>query len=204
MKESSLESISLSIFTGVPVGRYRKTDAVDSGYKVLMGNALDELGEVLPESLENIEIIDDTKLDRMLLNAGDVAVLARGTAIRAGIISQEIAQLTVIPSASFVIIRPDREKLLGEVLVAYLNSVVGQSIIATSTNGATIQNSVSASDLKKMMITLPNMLKQQEIVDLFYASNQAYRNGIAFIEQQRITASACMLSIMSGENHEKY
>ncbi len=193
----TIESLSTNIFTGATNAIYSKTESDNSHYKLLMGNAISELGEVTTDLLDNIEANDEKKLEKFLVNRGDVAILARGSSIRAGMITADIAALKVIPSASFVIIRPDNKKLLGEVLVAYLNSSIGQSALAKLMRGVAVQ-SVSASDLKQMTIQLPTADKQNEIAELFYVSNEAYKNGITFIEQQRKTAIACMLDIMMG------
>lgn len=197
MHNYTMDSVSEMIFTGATNAIYSKSEASNATYRLLMGNTISELGEISVESLDGIDAVDEKKIEKVLLKTGDVALLSRGSSMRAGIITKEIAVMNVVPSASFIIIRPNPKAFLGEVLVAYLNSSVGQSALAQLTKGTTLQ-SLATSDFKKMSIHLPSMDKQKEMVELFYASNEAYKNGKDFIEQQRLTAIATMLTIMLG------
>jgi len=94
-------------------------------------------------------------------------------------------------------INTNNNELLGEVLVAYFNSAVGQSLLDTISTGAIITN-ISLSSIKKLVIELPELNIQNEIAELFHASNQAYQSTLNLAEQQKKVATAYITQLMKG------
>lgn len=164
---------------------------------LLTGSSVSLNGEIIEQQLGQVTIKEGKDIQRFLLQEGDVVLLAKGNSIKAGYVTKAIAKLNVIASANFILLRPNNNQLLGEVLVAYFNSSVGQSMLDAMSTGAAIKN-INLSNIKKMEIELPELSKQHEIAEIFNASNQAYQATIKLAEQQKKVAKACISQLMKG------
>lgn len=184
------------VLTGATNSTYTK-EASDTNkeFNLLTGTAVTSEGTINLAALETVWIEQDKDISRYLLKVGDVVLLARGSAIRAALVSQEIASTEVIASANFLIIRTDASRMKPSVLLAYLNSPQGSAAIVAQSSGAVIQ-SVSASNLADFRIPLPNLVTQNEIDELYQASTEAYRATLALAEQQKVVANARIANLM--------
>ena len=184
------------VLTGATNSTYTK-EASDTNkeFNLLTGTAVTSEGTINLAALETVWIEQDKDISRYLLKVGDVVLLARGSAIRAALVSQEVASTKVIASANFLIIRTDTSRIKPTVLLAYLNSPQGSSAIVAQSSGAVIQ-SVSASSLADFRIPLPNLNRQNEIDELYQASTEAYRATLALAEQQKVVANARIANLM--------
>lgn len=165
---------------------------------LLTGSSLNTNGEIIQQQLGIVTLKEGKDVQRFILKEGDVVLLAKGNSIRAGYVTAAIAKLNVLASANFILLRPRNNELLGEVLVAFFNSPEGQSLLDATSTGAAIKN-ISLSNIKKLEIALPELSKQQEISELFHASNRAYQSTINLAEQQKKAASACISQLMKGQ-----
>jgi len=195
---STIESICREFSTGATNALFEKNEQQSREKTFLLtGSSVDLNGEIIVQELNKVAIKEDKNSSRFLLKEGDVVLLAKGNSIRAAYVNSYIADLKVIASANFIILRPNPKILIGEVLVAYFNSLEGQSCLASISTGATIKN-ISLTSLKKLEIELPLTEKQQQIAALFHARNDAYHAAIEFAEQQKKVATACMSELMKG------
>jgi restriction endonuclease S subunit len=184
--------------TGATNALFEKCESNAEGtMRLLTGSSVNLNGEIVEDQLSPVTIAEGKSMQRFLLQEGDVVLLAKGNSIRAGYVTERIAKLNVIASANFILLRPNTNELLGEVLVAYFNSPVGQSMLDATSTGAAIKN-INLSNIKKMEIELPELSKQHEIAELFNASNQAYQATIKLAEQQKKVATACISQLMKG------
>ena len=194
----TVELLCNELTTGATNALFEKNEnnAEDALY-LLTGSSVNLNGEIIEQQLSQVTIKEGKDIQRFLLQEGDVVLLAKGNSIKAGYVTKAIAELNVIASANFILLRPNNNELLGEVLVAYFNSAVGQSQLDTISTGAIITN-ISLSSIKKLVIELPELNKQNEIAKLFHASNQAYQSTINLAEQQKKVATACISQLMKG------
>lgn len=194
----TIDSLCDDLTTGATNTLFEKTaqDSENSLF-LLTGSSLNSNGEVLEDQLGSVTLKEGKAIQRFLLQQGDVVLLAKGNSIRAGYVTESIAKLNVVASANFIVLRPNKKELLGEVLVAYFNSPAGQSLLEATSTGATIKN-ISLSNLKKLEIALPSLSKQHEVAELFHASNQAYRSTMDLAEQQKKVADACISQLIKG------
>ncbi|HAT8810709.1 TPA: restriction endonuclease subunit S [Legionella pneumophila] len=191
----TLEQVS-KIISGVTNNSYTDLGTHDSQQVYLLkGNDLDQNGFISVESMEQVYLSSPQKSGRFILEGGDVVVLARGSAIRAGFVTKEIASLGVIASANFIILRSNKSEVKGEVITAYLTSEVGREHLLALSKGAVIQH-IPASNLKSMEIPVPSMDIQNKICEIFYATHTAYRAAMELAEQQKRTANALILNLM--------
>ena len=177
-----------SIYGQEPSGELEKAS-------LLRGMNLDLDGGISSEGMEEVYLSPTKNTDRYLLRAGDVVVMARGSAIRVSLVDKALEQKRVVASANFLIIRIDVGKVQPEVLVAYLNSVVGQAAMLSLSTGAAIQH-IPTSKLRNLQIPVPVKSLQNQITNIFHASKEAYKATLALAEQQKKTASASMLGLM--------
>jgi restriction endonuclease S subunit len=188
----TIESLCDELATGATNALFEKNESnAEKALNLLTGSSVNLNGEIIEQHLSQVTIKDGKDIQRFLLQKGDVVLLAKGNSIRAGYVTTNIAKLNVIASANFILLRPNNNQLLGEVLVAYFNSPAGQSMLDDTSTGATIKN-INLSNIKKMKIELPELSKQHEIAELFNASNQAYQATIKLAEQQKKVVTACM------------
>ncbi|MEL0603819.1 restriction endonuclease subunit S [Pseudoalteromonas undina] len=194
----TIESICTEFSTGATNALFEKSEHQSREKSFLLtGSSVDLNGEILVKELNKVVIKEGKDASRFLLKEGDIVLLAKGNSIRAAYVNSYIADLKVIASANFIILRPNPKILIGEVLVAYFNSLEGQSCLASISTGATIKN-ISLTSLKKLEIELPLTEKQQQIAALFHARNDAYHAAIEFAEQQKEVATACISELMKG------
>lgn len=194
----SIFSLCDDLTTGATNALFEKTaQESENSLFLLTGSSLNSNGEVLEDQLGSVTLKEGKTVRRFLLQQGDVVLLAKGNSIRAGYVTEHVAKLDVVASANFIVLRPNKKELLGEVLVAYFNSPAGQSLLEAISTGATIKN-ISISNLKKLEVTLPSLSKQHEIAELFHASNQAYRSTMDLAEQQKKVADACISQLIKG------
>ena len=191
----TLEQVS-TIISGVANNSYTDLETQDSRQVYLLkGNDLDQNGFISLQSIEQVYLSDPQKSSRCILEGGDVVVLARGSAIRAGLVTKETASLGVIASANFIILRPNHSEVQGEVITAYLNSEVGREHLFTLSKGSVIQH-IPASNLKSMEIPVPSLDVQDKICEIFYATHAAYQAALELAEQQKRTSNALILNLM--------
>lgn len=194
----TIEVLCNELTTGATNALFEKSENDSEGtMRLLTGSSVNQNGEIVEQSLSQIEIAEGKGIQRFLLQEGDVVLLAKGNSIRAGYVTEQIANLNVIASANFIVLRPNQNEVLGEVLVAYFNSPAGQSVLDAASTGASIKN-INLANIRKMEIELPMLSKQREIAELFHASNQAYNATLNLAEQQKKVAMACISQLIKG------
>jgi restriction endonuclease S subunit len=194
----TIEVLCNELTTGATNALFEKSESSSEGtMRLLTGSSVNLNGEIVEDQLSQVTIAEGKSMQRFLLQEGDVVLLAKGNSIRAGYVTEGIAKLSVIASANFILLSPNKNELLGEVLVAYFNSPAGQSMLDATSTGAAIKN-INLSNIRKMKIELPALSKQHEIAELFHASNQAYNATISLAEQQKKVAMACISQLIKG------
>lgn len=176
----------------------REASEEEKNIKVLKGADLDQEGQIVIDNMEEVRITTHKDISHYMLQEGDVVVMARGSAIRAGFVTKSISEAKILASANFIIIRSQQNKLRGEVITAYLNSPLGQSILLGLSIGAAIQH-IPASKLKELEIPVPSIQVQNKIAQLYYASKEAYESTLELAEQQKRTANAKILNLIQKE-----
>ena len=189
------------VFPGVTARHLKQIDGIEgSNTLALRGKEFTSLGEFEVEAMEPVFVdMENAGVQRCVLQEGDVVLLARGSAIRAGYVSADIAARNIIASANFILIRPDREKVLGEVIAAYINSLQGRHALLKLSVGTAVQQ-VPASGLRRFNMPVPVIENQQIIAEIHKASISAYRQTVALADQQRHAANAAIVSLLQAES----
>lgn len=200
LSKITIQTMCSMITTGATNSTYEEAEGHKSTYKLLPGYALDQQGGIDISMLKPVSIRNDRDCSRFVAQQGDVVVLAKGNAIRTAYITKEVAEQNVIISANFILLRPHPNQALGESIVAYFSTSQGRVALESLNRGSVIK-SVNASSLKALEIPLPSLEEQQQIADLFQASNDAYQKAMQLAEQDKKAALACINTVFSsGEN----
>ncbi|NPU93596.1 MAG: hypothetical protein HPY82_16915 [Gammaproteobacteria bacterium] len=163
---------------------------------LLKGNGVSPEGAIEPDNLDTVWIKPDSDASRYILKPGDVILMARGSAIRAGVVGEVANQKTLLATANFMIIRPrDPEAVSGAVIAAFLNSEPGKAALENITKGSVIQ-SIPASGLRELKIPVPSQRNQAKIVALMQASQEAYQATLELAAQQQRAAQAKIINLM--------
>ncbi len=195
--KKQLEKIS-TLFSGVSNKIYSEKEIPNSKEVVLLkGNTLTHDGIISLEDAIKVYITDNKKLEKVLLKENDVILLARGPAVRAGIVSKEMADQGVVANANFIIIRPDESQIKGEMLVAYFNSEYGHNQLMNLSKAGVIQH-IPASVLKTLEISVPADEIQKRVVEIYHAALKAQMSTIELLKQQKETSNAIMLNLIHG------
>jgi restriction endonuclease S subunit len=197
-QHQALEDLAQVLPGATPQAFKAKSEGGEANAKLLRGKEFSAFGEFNISEMESVEV-DGSKprVTRHILQAGDVVLLARGSAIRAGFVTADVANNNVIASANFIIIRPEQDKVLGEVIAAYINSPVGRQALLKYSVGTAIQQ-VPASELRRFSLPVPSKEKQQIVADLYSAGINAYHETIALAEQQQNASNAAITTLLQG------
>jgi restriction endonuclease S subunit len=190
---------NLCTFTvGLPNSKFDKGSSLEETSTFLvLGAAIGTLGQVLTAELQPVIEKPDQNYTKHYLQVGDVLILSRGSSIRAALVTEELASSRLLANATITVIRPDSTKLLGELLVTFFNSELGQATLTSLQQGASIP-SLPLKELKQLEISVPDLSNQEKIQELFHANITAYQDTIALAEQQKKTATTVMLQMMQG------
>jgi len=120
---------------------------------------------------------DLTKIDKevhqdKLIEQGDVLLSARGK-FKAVVSS---VKENLIAASSVYVLKIDKDVLLPEYLVLWLNSKIGQAEINKKVTGATIKILLK-KDLENIKIEVPELIIQREIVE-FYKTTQELKDKL--------------------------
>ena len=153
----------------------------------------DETGEIGVVNISNIGDYDidydsldkindeERKVQKYILQEGDVLLPARGTAIRTAIFHKQ--SYICIASSNVIVIRPNQKELNSVYLKIFLDSPIGRSIIAGLQQGMTIIN-VSYNDLKLMEVPFPSMEEQEKVAKEYSEGYAEYKKSISEAEQR--------------------
>ena len=109
----------------------------------------------------------DSKLDKYCIGNRNLLLSKNGAQFKVAVAEVEEGK-KILGNGNLFIIELDEEKVNPYFLKAFLDSDVGASVLKTIVVGATLPN-ISAESLKKLIIPLPSMEKQNEIATLYQA-----------------------------------
>ncbi|MEZ9786904.1 restriction endonuclease subunit S [Vibrio breoganii] len=187
-----------TMFAGAPSSFFNKEVSGDQQtYKALKSADISKDGYINAESMTDIEVKEGKNISKFVLKEGDVVLLARGTTPHCGFVTEEVAQLGVVATANFIVIRL-KPNFLGECLTAYFNSQYGKQSLnhPDITQSTSVMKAIKLSALKQMELKLPSILKQKQIADLFHAQVKAERATLEMLEKQKAAVEAKVVCLM--------
>ena len=157
-------------------------DLVDDAVSPI--EALDKVGFDKPERAEGYRV-----------QAGDILLTGRGTAMKFGLVGPETAG--AVASSNIIVVRP-AQGIIGAALYALLSSEAYRPKIELLRRGSTTLLSLSAKDLKRLELDLPPLEEQHRIAALMLETRDAYRNAIRAAELRRDLARQLMNQRLFG------
>ena len=117
---------------------------------------------------------DERKIKRYELDAGDVVLSCRGTAIKSAVFKKQ--DRTIIASANLIVIRP-KEIIVGDYIKIFFESPIGTAIIKSFQRGTTIMN-INHLDIMEMEIPLLALEQQHELIKIYNEELNHYKNVV--------------------------
>ena len=136
------------------------------------------------------------KLHDNVLKVGDIVLMSRGSNMRAAIVNQQDADKDLIASPNCLVLTANLNYVLPEVIVAFLNSELGQKTLDSLSTGATIKN-VPARKIKDIDLSAPNLAVQNKIAQIFKQNIETLKSLKVLQMQQKITANAAIQKLMA-------
>lgn len=186
------------MFSGAPSSFFNKEISGDQQvYKALKSADIAKDGYINTGSMSDVEIKEGKNIGKFVLKAGDLVLLARGSAIHSGFVTEEVAKLGVVVTANFIVIRLKPE-FAGECLVAYFNSQFGKQALSHPdiTQSTSVLKTIKLSALKQMQLKLPSIENQKQIAELFHTQVKAERAATDMLEKQKGAVEAKVMNLM--------
>jgi len=128
-------------------------------------------GYVVADGLERVSITVPGRVDRYLVQPGDVLVACRGTVPKIAVVPPDLAGALL--TSTLIGVRTDG-RLLAEVLFLYLRSPSGQKALLSRVRSGTQQIALAPRDIAQLEVPLPPMDVQQRIADLVQTAERQY------------------------------
>ena len=172
-KSSNLEKIKLKEVAEVFRGKsILKKDTTVGNIGILNISNIDN-GEIDYTNMDSIEE-DERKIKRYELDACDVVLSCRGTAIKSAVFKKQ--DKTIIASANLIVIRP-KEIIVGDYIKIFFESPIGTAIIKSFQRGTTIMN-INHLDIMEMEIPLLALEQQHELIKIYNEELNHYKNVV--------------------------
>ncbi len=153
------------------------TSASETGHiAYLQARNFDGLGRLSTHIDTYINTETDHKVERHMLQAGDVLLASKGFRIFGWAYNIEVGP--AIASSMFFILQPDVQKVLPEYLATFFNSQPAQAHFQALSAGSSIP-SIRKSEIEGFSIPLPPISIQQRVVEL----KKAHEHGMDLSEK---------------------
>jgi hypothetical protein len=136
--------------------------------------------EIDYDGLDHVEE-EERKVANYLLKDGDLLLPARGTAIRIAVFKEQ--KYPCIASSNIIVIRPNEKLLLGTYLKVFLDSPMGNKVLAGKQQGTVVIN-ISYKDLKTLEIPLLRIDEQKLIAEEYEQEFSKYIESIRLAEEK--------------------
>ncbi|MCI7069179.1 MAG: restriction endonuclease subunit S [Mollicutes bacterium] len=163
--------------------------------KVFRGKAITQKAENGPVLVVNISNITETgidyasldsidepesKLDRYILEEGDVLITSRGTTIKTAVFKEQ--EKPCIASSNINVVRTNPKVLLGTYLKLFLDSPAGAKMLKMLQRGETIVN-INYQDILTLDVPTPSLEEQSSIIREYETGLEMYKKTIEAAEE---------------------
>lgn len=183
-------------FEDVAVEKYNQEAVLLTGGNILELGYLSLIKEGPSSNLKCV-FVEKSLFQAKRLEAGDIVFMSRGASLRAAIVNEGDAELGLLPSPNFLVIKADSKIIQPELIVAYLNSAIGQFELEKITVGAALKN-VPVGKLKELEIVVPDASEQTQVKKLFYKNIEALQAINTLYERQAKTFESVINNLMRG------
>lgn len=152
------------------------------------------------ESVDREPLIPDRSLERYAVRPGDLLLVARGTLFKLAQVPDQASGY--LADANLLILRPDRRKILPEVLLAWFNSAPGRDAVLSRSLPAASLWAITARDLASLRVPVPPMSDQHRIAAIVRATEAGYRAALEAAELRRELGRRAAEHLLLGEGLE--
>jgi hypothetical protein len=179
-----LSSVADHIVAGLAVNRLQAED----GVRVPLVNIRHVQDGFLPppEQLDERMVSAQADVSRYVLRERDVLLTCRGTQLRTGIAT--VASAGALISSNLIAIRTT-ERLLPEILLAFLRSGEGQRALLSVGQGTT-GLFLKPGDIGRIEVPVPPLEIQRRLAELIDVSERHHRAAVAAAERRRALAQS--------------
>lgn len=154
------EKWKLEDIADVSTGVYKK-GSPDGNVYCLQAKHFDENGKFHQSVVIGPEINMDERLEKHLLQKGDIIIISKGESNRACLFQNEVSP--AVASSIFFVIRLHHQDVLPEYLQWYLNTSFMQATLSGFSRGTQIR-SLSKKALVKVEVRIPSIHRQKQIL----------------------------------------
>lgn len=178
-----------TIYVGLPTRASETREAGRSG-NVLTVRNLNGSGLDL-DSLAEIDV-EGREVDKYRVQVGDLLFSARSTSLRSAIVPNSASGLLI--NATLLGVRSNT--IFPRLLVAWFESPEGMLELDSVSQSGTHQMNITVSGLGKVMIPVPDLDVQRQMVELLESADEAYRSAIQAAEDRRRIAREVVVNNM--------
>lgn len=128
-------------------------------------------GNITSETVDRVPVKKTPRLGKSRLAIGDVVIIIKGSNFRAAVVDESAAGFVI---SSNMIALTLSDKILPEIVAAYLNSPSGQRELEARAGGSTIMG-LNTKSLLEVPIPVPS-LDQQEALSRYFSSAREYED----------------------------
>ena len=153
-------------------------------------------GQVVPDTVERVNLKQTRTIQSSMIEPGDVLIAVKGSSFKAALADERVKDHII--SSNIIAVRLSDE-VLPEVVVAYLNSPLGQKELQARAGGG-VQKSLNLKSLLEVPIPVPSPERQRRMSEYFKLLQQY--NEIHLREQQlreKITQSLIGMNMEDGK-----
>jgi hypothetical protein len=125
-------------------------------------------------------------VDQYQVQAGDLLLSARSTTLKTAIVPKELDGCLINATLIGVRCLP---KLLPRLLAAWLDGPEGQAALQAVSQSGTLQMNITVAGLSKIMVPVPPMETQRQLVALLEAADEAHLAAIQAAEDRHRLAT---------------
>ncbi len=181
----------LEDIANITTGVYEKAAASGDTF-YLQSKHFDAQGKFLGDAVIQPEIFLDTRLERHLLQQGDILLIAKGDYNRACLYQKEASP--AVASSTFFVIRLKDERVVPEYLQWYFNTAFMQSMFSSLSRGTQIA-SLSKKAVAQVEVANPPVPVQQRILEIQGLWEKERVLALALLEQKEVFYQNLLLNL---------
>lgn len=193
----SLSSVAERIFVGLADSRLRS----GADTRIPIVHIKDVRDGFLPDarSLDTRAVPSHDEVRRYQIRDGDVVLTCRGTKLRMGIAAATTDGAII--SANVISVRTG-ERLLPQVLLAFLRTAEGQRALRGAGQGST-GLSLKVSDVARLQVPVPPLDMQRRLAALIEAAEEHHRAAVDAADRRRAIAQGAVEHVLRRGSVER-
>lgn len=171
------------VFAGMPT-KSSERQKIGRWGNVLTVRSLTGTGIDLTQLEEHV--VAGRSVDQYRVQAGDLLLSARSTSLKTAIVPKELDGRLINATLIGVRCLP---KLLPRLLATWLDGPEGQAALQAVSQSGTLQMNITVAGLSKIMVPVPPMETQRQLVALLEAADEAHLAAIHAAEDRHRLAT---------------